>query len=244
MVLNLLATILFEMLRRLDNEETALATLGRSTDTPNYVISAVLLHRIDGANHMLGGVRTDVDPRHQQVFSSITQSVPEKVFRDIVGHPDRWKPDTVEDLSKDSQTYRVGCGDHAMSLGTTVIECMLSRKVGLGNALTAGTFRGIARRTVGIARWVPDASTDEALYEIMGGLVITDLRGIEEIPERTSAYDPLVWVRADRVARAVAKNDALVLDPDLNRLSLMTCAGVGGSCMRLAVAAIERYAND
>jgi hypothetical protein len=114
-----------------------------------------------------------------------------------------------------------------------VAEALLSRKLGLADALVDGTVRASLSQVAVAYDVVHD---DEGGYE--NTLMLTMKCVLAEsltMPVKTASYSRLEWVASDAVGPAVAARDATVLLPDVPVWQIC----IHGLCVRSAAFALD-----
>jgi hypothetical protein len=202
-----------------------------------FVVSALVRNAAD-PNDVLLGVRrpTSTSARHPGVLSTLTMRVSEAMFAAAVneafGAPTPYPAVGEVVCAQGAGVDPLGEPNGFERTSTFLAESLLARKVGLADALVSGALHGSVR-PLGLASDVvedPKGGYDAELTTMLTYLVEFD-RASVSIPERTSSYDPIAWVNAADLARAVATHDALVLLPEANPWEVC----LHGLCMHSAV---------
>ncbi|HEY1574261.1 MAG TPA: hypothetical protein VGG05_23170 [Pseudonocardiaceae bacterium] len=191
---------------------------GRS---PTFVVS-LLIERSDMPGRLLMGVRTPRhNPRHPGVLSTITQRAPLVLADTLVAHG--------------RSNFHFGVQRAGMMLPSLMAEAVMARKLGIGQFLEQGMFRG----QVSLVSDVTDVVDDPLGTQISELTRMITLRvrlttGAELIPTSNASYMRLDWVETGKLSTALTHHDALILIPDAD--PFLVC--IHGLCVRSAAAAL------
>ena len=203
---------------------------GSSAHRPIGVVSAVIVD--ETRERLLLGVRrpSALVTRHPGVLSTPTMRVPPGTFAELTaGCPD---PAGVVGMHPvGGPALDVGLGGHIWSEHSFVLEALLARKLGLGDAISDGRFHAVAhRRFLSLDDVGDPLGTERSEWTAMLTYEVRVRTGDDAIPAMTSSYSRLVWVDPAKVPRALAHHDVLMLDETLNAVEVC----IQGLCVRVA----------
>ena len=191
---------------------------------------------------ILLGVRqpSTVSDRHPGVLSTPTLRIPRALFEALGAPP--WstaRGDRVR-LLEDQPVLRTGPKSFGEPAAFAV-EHLMSRKLGLAEALARGTMRAAMRAVTLAVDDVDDPLATGAIERtFMVGFDVIIEEGAELIPERTSSYSRLLWADTELLAEALKRKDALIVDDSLNPFEVC----IGGLCVQSAVHHLERFPHE
>jgi hypothetical protein len=204
---------------------------GTASDRPVGVVSAIISAG-DRPGQMLLGVRrvSAVATRHPGVISTPTVRLPADLFEFLIrGHaiPDG----TVGMFPVSGPRVRLGRSGHVVNSDAYLLESLLTRKLGLADALGDGTFEALATpRYLSLVEVEDPLGTEEPEWTAMLSYDVRIVAGAGLIPVETGAYKRLLWIDAERLPLALDRRDAMLLDETLNVFEV--CAH--GLCLRVA----------
>jgi hypothetical protein len=196
------------------------------------------IYRDPGMTKILMGVRRPVpaSPRHPGVLSTPTMRLPRQVFESVT------RPLEVESgvvVLDEQPVRRTGPGSF-QHVETFVVESLMARKLGLGDALMTGRVRARVTTTSVAVDHVADplgSGLSELTHMISWSVVLE--AGADLVPSATSAYAPLLWADTERVREAMRAKDALIVDDTLNPFEVC----IDGLCVRSAVVQLDRISR-
>jgi len=207
---------------------------GTVMDGKTNVVSLVV-RTPEHPGKLLMGVRapTPTSRRHPHVLSTPTMRVPAEILAAAVAAQ---APGSMPALSlghihtfRPSHSVPFGGAQRQTSGLAFLVESVLAKKVGLSNALVEGNaFGSVALGSLALDL-VPDAATKESELTEMLTLVATLDAGSDQIPSSTLSYGQFMWADPAQLQDALAHNDALRVDPNLD---LMIC--IHGLCVKSA----------
>jgi hypothetical protein len=182
-------------------------------DTQNVL--SLLIRDSDQPSQLLMGIRSpDVNERHPNVLSTITQRIPAITLK-----------------SFETGEVEVGhTGDRTLLAFT--VEALLARKLNVADELERGELHGHARVMSVTTGMVGDPQGTETVENTtMTNVMVVFDRGARRIPSRTTSYSRLAWIETAELPAAVRNRDALRLIPDANPFEVC----LHGLCVRSAV---------
>jgi hypothetical protein len=189
------------------------------------------------ADRTLLGVRTATatSARHPEVLSTPTMRIPPGVLDAVLAEE---LGETIPSPEVGEIRILSGCperefgGAQASASGVShLVETTMARKLGCADALLRGDLHGHARAVALAYDRVPDAATEADEMTLMLTVAVHLGAGVEHLPASTPSYSRFTWAANRKLGRAIADNDPLLLDPDLD---LMVC--IHGLCVRSAAA--------
>ena len=208
-----------------------------------FVVS--LLVSKPASSELYLGVRRCVSTsdRHPGVLSTLTMRVPPEVFLAACKYEGLDDVPEIEcgqvEPFADSQGHAVGRSFGMALLPVYVAEALLTRKVGVGDALVAGQLLGTLR-PLGLAADLVDdpKGGGEAEQTVMLTYELTVTAGLEHLPRASGSYSQLAWVDGSALQASLDANDALLLLPDADPFEVC----IHGLCVRsAAVLAASRF---
>jgi hypothetical protein len=193
-----------------------------------YAISCCI-HRDALRAETLLGVRrsTAVSRRHPGVLSTPTMRVPRAVFETQTDV----RPRNGITLLPETPRTPVGVEGSLQHPASFLIESLLARKLGVGDALVRGSVRAWTQlRTVSVddVRDPLGTETVERTYMLTYAVFIED--GAQEFPSSTESYSRIIWASTELIGQALAAKDALLIDDTLDPFEVC----IDGLCVRSA----------
>jgi hypothetical protein len=209
---------------------------GTTASKPVSVISSIIF-RDENHQEILLGVRQNspLSPRHPGVLSTPTMRMPKQLYSAVTGGR---APDQVGvTCLSGHDVFPIGAPRSLAEPSSFALEALLTRKLGLADALMAGRFQGEAVLSAVSLDAVEDPQGDTGPeWTLMVSYSLTIKSGADEIPPETRAYSPLIWGAADRLAVSYFSHDALLMDESLNPFEVC----ISGLCIRSAVEVITQ----
>jgi len=204
---------------------------------------ALALFRDASRSQVLLGIRRDVPSmrRHPNVVSTPTGRIPTVVFDLVAAGVPRLRDAGVRVLDHDgpaatATAFTIGSGDFTWSPAALAVDALITKKLGLADAVITQRFAATAAPAVIALDMVDDpwgTGSSEPTEMLTFAAIVTE--GASQIPDQTAAYSRLWWAERDRVLSAMAEGDASLLAPTLDPVRF----GIGGLCMRSAVALLS-----
>ena len=162
--------------------------------------------------------------------------VPQAYFQTLLGYPGPPLEHPGVTRLDPSPPLTVGGANSLRNPALFAIDALLTRKLGLAEALTMGRFTAEATGTALALDLVDDPlGTGQAEWTAMITYTLTVTSGVSEFPAETASYSRLLWAPADRLGEAYASHDALILDDSLDPFEVC----ISGLCIRSAVFAVH-----
>jgi hypothetical protein len=204
---------------------------GRASPEPADAVYSVscCIHRDSLRTQTLLGVRrsTAVSRRHPGVLSTPTMRVPLSVF---AGQTDV-RPDSGITLLPETPRTPIGAENSLQYPASFLIEGLLARKLGVGDALAQGSVSGWTQlRAVSVDDVHDPLGTERVERTLMLTYAVHLEKGAEEFPPSTASYSQIIWASTDLISRALAARDALLIDDTLNPFEVC----IDGLCVRSA----------
>ena len=213
---------------------SAEATEGVTARNPVCVVSSIIF-RDDTEKEILLGVRqsSPSSPRHPGVLSTPTMRIPARLYPALAVDDPPDQPGGT--LLSWRTAVPIGAPRTLAEPSSFALEALLTRKLGLADALTMGSFSGEASLAAVSLDVVDDPhGEDAAEWTLMLSYRIIPNKGVDLIPKYTKAYSPLIWGPAERLAASYFGHDALVMDESLDPFEVC----IAGLCIRSAVEVI------
>jgi len=201
-----------------------------------------LIYRDSSMSELLLGIRraTRTSKRHPGVLSTPTMRLPRSMFESAVGSEmDGIGVGKIKDVIS-HRTAPIGAGQVQIP-ETFMIEALMARKLGVGEALVMGRIGGQATAvSVAFDDVADPLGTELSERTIMASYSVPLDFGAEHLPAATTSYSRLIWAKARLVCLALHRKDALIVDETLNPFEVC----IDGLCIQSAVRHIERMASQ
>jgi hypothetical protein len=206
---------------------------GSSAGRPVWSVAAAIF-RDPSRRQVLLGVRrtTPMNARHPGVLSTATIRVPAQLFHLLLPDAavDALPPGTGSVVGP--ATAGIGVNSFFADPASFVLEHLLCRKLGLVDALAAGTFQARATAlNVALDEVADPLGTGAAEWTAMITYAVDVLAGAQEIPASTAYFSRFLWAETALLERAIATRDVLLLDDSLDPVEVC----IHGLCVRSAV---------
>jgi hypothetical protein len=205
-------------------------------------VIGLMLEDQERPGQLLLGVRrpTPTSSRHPDVLSTPTMRVPTHLMEATLEQlrPGKHRDPALGAIHTLQSRTSVPVGQ-ALSLASPLafmVESLLARKLGAGDALALGTMTGTAIPAALAYDEVFDPGTDKGDPELTRMLTVRVLiqRGGNLIPSETASYSGLHWVDAGILPSAVEENHPFRL---VSSLDLNIC--IHGLCVRSAAVVVD-----
>jgi hypothetical protein len=221
------------------NRRPTPSTACPTSQSVHGVIAGLVLD--DESGRVLVGVRDiERNVRHPGVISIPTMRVPLALARELCGER---VPDATEQAVEVSGPVRpVGGHGSTIALEGLLVEALLTKKLGLGDALVSGAVRGHCSVRLAMFDRVDDPTGRDGREEVtmMVTLGVT-LSGVRRfLPARTASYSDFAWVPCEELTQAWHGRCAQQLFPYANPFEIC----IRGLCIRSAVHLIELPSRD
>jgi hypothetical protein len=177
-------------------------------------VASLCMYDSTARERLVLGVRSPsaVSSRHPNVLSTPTMRIPSELVpllleEDVKGVGEM-KPGQFRSV-RAAPHGRIGAALSTSNVTTLIAETVLSRKMGLGDALVTQRLTGEA--------WVTaigfDRVLDESLEDAEDTFMITIVVECDRVPDLapTESYSRLEWVSAEKLGEAVETRDPLLL---------------------------------
>jgi hypothetical protein len=209
------------------------------TDDSSVVpVVSLLLFRDATREQVLLGVRRSsvTSPRHMDVLSTPTMRVPMPLMVQLLS-AERVELDAVPGpwfrrLSS-PRSWKIGVPYSLTSMEAFVAEALITRKLGLTDALIHGRLVGdLSLTALAYDLIYDDAGGEEKTLMLTMACVLSES---VDLPGDSASYSRLDWVQTDQVSDAVKHRDPLMLLPDASVFEVC----LHGLCVRSAAYAIK-----
>jgi hypothetical protein len=204
---------------------------------PVFVVSLLLADSDDPSEVVLGVRQPSLQaPRHPGVLSTPTQRVPRPFFEACCATWPVPADDAFAVTPVSGEEVAVGVGPSSSRPLSYLVEALLTRKLGLGDALVDRAVRGVAAPVAIGAGLVDDPQGGGAPEPTVMLSVDVRLAGLRAaLPDGTRYYAPLTLAPTASLAAALDRRDALVVSELLDPFEVC----IGGLCIASAVAVVE-----
>lgn len=217
------------------------------------VVPVLCLTILDGSTdsrRLVTGVRSpDTNATHPGVLSTPTCRIPWSLAHGaLTPKPSTFVIDSSSFIALESPSHsnatRRGMlfassdePDHAGGHDCLLflVESLLARKLGLADALEAGTLQFHAELGSGMLGRASYANFERYENIFMLNILVDFIVGGSLLPSRTAAYEVLQWTGVQRFLKAVADRDPFLLVPDGDPFELC----LNGMCVTSSASLLE-----